>query len=130
MKTAACKENVTTSYKSSPGKQKAKRKHTSEGKCGDEGPPDKRRHILSSKRKPNGRALINCLIEVEYDEKDKSGDVTKYWGWCKGQILAYRKHEGYLVNFADRIDSNGRVIEGWSDWIEDLNSKDVCLLVE
>ena len=130
VKTAACKENVTTSYKSSPGKQKAKRKRTSEGKCGDEGPPDKRRHILSSKRKPNGRALINRLIEVEYDEKDKSGDVTKYWGWCKGQIVAYRKHEGYLVNFADRIDSNGRVIEGWSDWIEDLNSKDVRLLAE
>ena len=130
VKTAACKENVTTSYISSPEKQKAKRKRTSEGKCGDEGPPDKRRHILSSKRKPNGRALINRLIEVEYDEKDKSGDVTNYWGWCKGQIVAYRKHEGYLVNFADRIDSNGRVIEGWSDWIEDLNSKDVRLLAE
>ena len=130
VKTAACKENVTTSYISSPEKQKAKRKRTSEGKCGDEGPLDKRRHILSSKRKPNGRALINRLIKVEYDEKDKSGDVTKYWGWCKGQIVAYRKHEGYLVNFADRIDSNGRVIEGWSDWIEDLNSKDVRLLAE
>ena len=130
VKTAACKENVTTSCKSSPEKQKAKQKRTSEGKCGDEGPPDKRRHILSSKRKPNGRALINRLIEVEYDEKDKSGDVTKYWGWCKGQIMAYRKHEGYLVNFADRTDSNGRVIEGWSDWIEDLNSKDVRLLAE
>ena len=130
VKTAACKENVTTSCKSSPEKQKAKQKRTSEGKCGDEGPPDKRRHILSSKRKPNGRALINRLIEVEYDEKDKSGDVTKYWGWCKGQIVAYRKHEGYLVNFADRTDSNGRVIEGWSDWIEDLNSKDVRLLAE
>ena len=130
VKTAACKENVTTSYISSPEKQKAKRKRTSEGKCGDEGPLDKRRHILSSKRKPNGRALINRLIKVEYDEKDKSGDVTKFWGWCKGQIVAYRKHEGYLVNFADRIDSNGRVIEGWSDWIEDLNSKDVRLLAE
>ena len=65
--------------------------------------------------------MINRLIEVEYDKKDKSGDITKYWGWCKGQIVAYRKHEGYLVNFADRIDSNGRVIAGWSDWIEDLN---------
>ena len=121
---------MTTSYKSSPGKQKAKRKRTSQGKCGDEGPPDKRRHILSNKRKPNGRALINRFIEVECDEKDKSGDVIKYWGWYKGQIVASRKHEGYLVNFSDRIDSNGRVIEGWSDWIEDLISKDVRLLAE
>ena len=72
-----CKENVTTSYKSSPGKQKAKRKRTSQGKCGDEGPPDKRRHILSNTRKQNRRALINRLIDVEYDEKDKSGVVTK-----------------------------------------------------
>ena len=77
VKTAVCKENVTTSYKSSPGKQKAKRKRTSQGKCGDEGPPDKRRHILSNKRKQNKRALINRLIDVEYDEKDKSGVVTK-----------------------------------------------------
>ena len=72
-----CKENVTTSYKSSPGKQKAKRKRTSQGKCGDEGPSDKRRHILSNTRKQNRRALINRLIDVEYDEKDKSGVVTK-----------------------------------------------------
>ena len=77
VKTAVCKENVTTSYKSSPGKQKAKRKRTSQGKCSDEGPPDKRRHILSNKRKQNKRALINRLIDVEYDEKDKSGEVTK-----------------------------------------------------
>ena len=68
---------MTTSYKSSPGKQKAKRKRTSQGKCGDEGPPDKRRHILSNTRKQNRRALINRLIDVEYDEKDKSGVVTK-----------------------------------------------------
>ncbi|PFX32199.1 ATP-dependent DNA helicase RecQ [Stylophora pistillata] len=112
VKSAVCKENVTTSYKSSPAKQRTKRKRTSVGKCVDEGPPDKRRHILTSKRKANGRALINRLIEVEYDEKDKSGKVTKYWGWCKGQIVAYRKHEGYLVNFADRINSDGNVIEG------------------
>ena len=46
-------------------------------------------------------------------------------------MVAYRKHEGYLVNFSDRIDSYGRVIEGRSDWIEDLNSlKDVRLLAE
>ena len=44
--------------------------------------------------------------------------------------MAYRKHEGYLVNFANRIDRNGRVIEGWSDWKEDLNGKDVRLLAE
>jgi hypothetical protein len=41
---------------------------------------------------------------VEYDEKDKSGKVTKYWGWCKGQIMAYRKNAGYLVKFADIIE--------------------------
>ena len=51
-------------------------------------------------------------------------------GWRKGQIVAYSKYEGYLVNFADLIDSNGRVIEGWSEWIEDLNGKDVRLLAE
>ncbi|PFX34395.1 hypothetical protein AWC38_SpisGene706 [Stylophora pistillata] len=91
VKTAVCKENITTSYKSSPGKQRTKRKRTSQDKCVDEGPPDKHRHILTRKKKANGRALINCLIEVEDDEKDKSG---------------------------------------WSDWIEDLNSKDVHLLDE
>ena len=74
--------------------------------------------------------MISRLIEVEDDERDKSGDVKKYWRWCKGQMVAYRKHVGYLVNFADRTDSNGRVIEGWSDWIKDLNSKDVRLLAE
>ena len=54
--------------------------------------------------------------------------MTKYWGWCKGQIVAYRKHEGYLVKFEDRIEDDGTVVAGWSDWIEDLNSKDVSLL--
>ena len=39
--------------------------------------------------------------------------------------MAYKKQEGYLVKFADRIDSDGTVVEGCSDWIEDLNSKDV-----
>ena len=85
VKTAVCKENVTMSYKSSPGKQKAKRKRTSQGKCGDEGPSDKRRHILSNKRKQNRRALINRLIDVEYDEKDKSGEVTKLWDGVKAK---------------------------------------------
>ena len=94
VKTAACKDNVTTSYKASPIKRKNKRKRTSVGNSKDEGPPDKRRHLLSNKRMPSGRTLINRLIEVEYDEKDKSGKVTKYWGWCKGQIMAYRKNAG------------------------------------
>ena len=39
VKTVVCKENETTSYISSPGKQKAEQKRTSQGKCGDEGPP-------------------------------------------------------------------------------------------
>ena len=94
MKTAACEDNVTTSYRASPGEQKSKRKRTSISNSGDEGPPDKRRHIMSQKRRPNGRALINSLIEVEYDEKDNTGKVTKYWRWCKGQIVAYRKQKG------------------------------------
>ena len=128
VKTAVCEYNVTTSYRASPGKVKSKRKRTSTGNSGDEGPPDKGRHIISQKRRPNGRALINRVIEVEYDEKNKSGKVTKYWGWCKGQIVAYRKHEGYLVKFEDRIEDDGTVVAGWSDWIEDLNSKDVRLL--
>ncbi|CAB4013002.1 Hypothetical predicted protein, partial [Paramuricea clavata] len=107
---AACKDNVTTSYKASPIKPKKQTKA--------------HKHLLSNKRMPSGRTLINRLIEVEYDEKDKSGKVTKYWGWCKGQIMAYRKNAGYLVKFADIIDTNGNVAEGWSDWIEDLKSND------
>ena len=98
------------------------------GNSREEGPPDKRRHLFTPKRKPNGRALINRLVEVEYAEKDKSAKVTKYWGWCKGQIVAYRKHEGYLIKFEDKTDDDGKVVAGWSDWIEDLNSKDVRLL--
>ena len=27
--------------------------------------------------------MINRLIEVEYDEKDKSGEVTEYWDGVK-----------------------------------------------
>lgn len=72
VKTAVCKGNVTTSYRASPAKR------TSLGNSGDEGPPDKRRHIICQKRRPNGRALINHLVEVEYDEKENSGKVTKY----------------------------------------------------
>ena len=128
VKTAVCEDNVTTSYRASPGKPKSKRKRTSIGNSGDEGPPDKRRHIISQKRRPNGRALINRVIEVEYDEKNKSGKATKYWGWYKGQIVAYQKHEGYLVKFEDRIEDDGTVVAGWSDWIADLNSKDIRLL--
>lgn len=95
---------------------------------GHEGPPDKHRHIISQKRRPNGRALINCVIEFDYDVKDKSGKVTKYGGWCKGQIVAYRKHEGYLVKFEDRNADDGTVAAGWSEGIADLNSKDVRVL--
>ena len=128
VKTVVCEGNVTTTYRASPVKRKTKRKRTSLGNSGEEGPPDKRRHLFTQKRKPNGRALINRLVEVEYDEKDKSGNVKKYWGWCKGQIVAYRKHDGYLVKFEDRTGDDGKVVAGWSDWIEDLNSKDVRLL--
>ena len=42
--------------------------------------------------------------------------------------MAYRKNAGYLVKFADIIDTNGNVAEGWSDWIEDLKSNDVRLI--
>ena len=88
VKTAVCGGNVTTTYRASLGKQKAKRKRTSLGNLGEEGPPDKRTHLFTSKRKPDGRALINRLVEDKYDENDKSGKVKKYWGWCKGQIVA------------------------------------------
>ncbi|CAH3178283.1 unnamed protein product [Porites evermanni] len=91
VKTAVCEDNVTTSYRASPGKPKSKRKRTSIGNSGDEGPPEKRRHIISQKRRSNGRALINRVIE-------------------------------------DRIEDDGTVVAGWSDWIADLNSKDVRLL--
>lgn len=42
--------------------------------------------------------------------------------------MAYRKHEGYLAKFEDKTGDDGKVVAGWSDWIEDLNSKDVRLL--
>ena len=61
VKTAVCEGNVTTTYRASPAKQKSKRKRTSIGNSGDEGPPDKYRHIISQKRRPNGRALIVSL---------------------------------------------------------------------
>ena len=64
-----------------------------------------------------------------YKSRQVSLDQPFNWSgiWREGQI---RKHEGYLVNFADRIDSYRRVIERWSDWIGDLKSKDVRLLAE
>ena len=127
VKTAACQANVTTSYSASPGRQ-TKRKRTSFENSSDDGPPDKRRHILGVKRKQSGRALINRQVEVEYQEKNKSEKETNYLGWFRGQIVAYRRQEGYLVKFEDRCDSSGKVVEGWSDWIADLNSKDVRLL--
>ena len=43
-------------------------------------PPHKRRHIMSQKRRPNGRALINSLIEVEYDEKGQNRKGDKVLG--------------------------------------------------
>ena len=125
VKTAACNDNVTTSYSASP--VRTKRKRTSLGKD-DEGPPDKRRHLNIVKRKPTGRSLLKRKVQVEYDEKDSAGNVTKYWGWCTGIIVAYRRQDGYLVQFNDFQDSEGNVVEGWADWIEDLNSKDVHLL--
>ena len=121
VKMVASKGNITTSYKASP----RKRKRTSLGKSLDEGPPDKRQHVFGV-RKASGRSVINRLVV----EKDRTGKVTKYWGWCKGQIVAYRRNAGYLVKFKDIIDTNGTVIEGWSDWIEDLNSDDVRLFVK
>lgn len=33
-----------------------------------------------------------------------------------------------IVKFEDRIADDGTVVAGWSDWIPDLNSKDVRLL--
>lgn len=42
--------------------------------------------------------------------------------------MAYRKNEGYLIKFDDRIVEDGTVIAGWSDWIADFNSNDVSLL--
>ena len=83
---------------------------------------------MGVKRKQSGRALINRQMEVEYQEKNKSEKETNYLGWFRGQIVAYRRQEGYLVKFEDRCDSSGKVVEGWSDWIADLNSKDVRLL--
>ena len=84
VKIAASNSNVTTSYIVTPSKQR-KRKRTSMGSSTTEGRPDKRRDLRVSNRKKNGRALINGRIEVEYAEKDQNGDVTKYWGWCKGK---------------------------------------------
>lgn len=42
--------------------------------------------------------------------------------------MVYRKYEGYLIKFDDIIVEDGIIVVGWFDWIEDLNSKDVCLL--
>ena len=78
---------------------------------------------LGSDRKTYAEAVIGSSSFGVH-----SGKVTKYWGWCKGQIVAYRKHDGYLIKFDDRIAEDGTVVAGWSDWIEDLNSKDVRLL--
>ena len=65
---------------------------------------------------------------MEYDKKDKSGKVTEYWRQCKRQIVAYRKQEGYLIKFEDRIPMTEQsLLAGWSDWITDLHSRDVCL---
>lgn len=98
------------------------------GTSSTEGPPDKRRDLRASNRKKNGRALINGRIEVEYAEKDQNCKITKYWGWCEGTIIAYSKKEGYLVTFDDRCDPKTKEkVDGWTDWIEDLNSGDVRL---
>ena len=72
--------------------------------------------------------MLKRKVQVEYDEKDSAGNATKYWGWCTGIIVAYRRQDGYLVQFKDFQDSEGNVVEGWADWIEDLNIKDVHLL--
>ena len=43
---------------------------------------------------------------------------VKYLGWIKGTIMDYDKSKGYLLQFPDDL-----------DWIPDLNSKDVRIII-
>lgn len=81
-------------------------------------PPDKRQRLdkRSLKRDTNKERMIGTRIEVEYEE-NVNGEV-KYLGWIKGTIMDYDKSKGYFVQFPDDL-----------DWIPDLNSKDVRIII-
>jgi hypothetical protein len=36
------------------------------------------------------------LIAVLRSSTMKRTNMVKYWGWCKGKNIAYRKQEGYI----------------------------------
>ena len=126
VKMAACTRNININYTSAKKTRKWKRSSlvNNDKGDGDNGPPDKLRHVRSTeKSRRRGRALINTAVEVEYQEKEEGQLV--YLGWLKGTITAYNHRQGYLVNFNDQAAATGKRTGKWTDWIPSINSDDV-----
>lgn len=69
-------------------------------------------------------AASNCNVTTSYNTTPSKQRKRKR----TSTIIAYSKKEGYLVTFDDRCDpETKKKVDGWTDWIEDLNSGDVRL---
>ena len=130
-KMLARSQHVNIDYTSTNTKKKKNRKRKRSSllgeKSGETGPPDKLRHIREGKEgRKKGRALIDCTIQVEYQEME--GGKPLYLGWLQGTIKSYNCRRGYLVEFKNQKDALGRETSDWTDWIPSVNSPDVKLV--
>ena len=117
-------DNSTSSKKN----RKRKRSSLIRDKSDDNGPPDKIRHVRDAKEgRKKGRALIDCVVKVEYQEME--GGKTLYLGWLSGIIKSYNNRKiGYLVEFKNQKDALGRDTSDWTDWVLSVNIPDVQIV--
>ena len=131
VKMAASFKDVSITYSSNSDKKKNKKRkpatlvNDSIKENDANGPPDKAKDIRTAKRsRRRGKGLIDAAVEVEYKEKNEDGQLC-YSGRLTGTITAYNSRQGYLVQFQNQKDCNGKETGEWTDWLPSVNSPDV-----